>query len=85
MTPSDIVRNVAEGMMGLYENLYLDGDRDEPISLDEFKKEVYDAMMCDRIYLYDDGTEWEMPTPLECRFLGKSGIQAIAEEVYKTY
>jgi hypothetical protein len=85
MTPEDIVRNVATDMAGLYENDYLDGYRDSPITADEFAREVYDAMMCDHIYLFDDGTGWEMPTPLEVRFLGREGIERIAREVLQAY
>jgi len=85
MTPEDIVRNVANNMAGLYENEYLDGYRDSPITADEFAREVYDAMMRHSIYLFDDGTEWEMPTPREVRFLGREGIERIAREVLQAF
>jgi hypothetical protein len=85
MTPEDIVRNVAYNMAGLYENDYLDGYRDEPVSEEEFSHEVYDAMMRDHIEMFDDGSGWIMPTPKEVRFLGRAGIEKIACEVLRAY
>lgn len=83
LSPKDLVKIIADRIVGEQDNSYMDGCRDEPITLEELQKWTYDECVnCKEMEVYVDGLSFSMPTPKEIRFISKAGIYDIAKQSY---
>ncbi len=84
LSPEDIVKNVADGILGLEDNSYCDGLRDEVLTYDELCEWVIgDCKKSKALEMYTDGFGWSLPTPKAVKNMTEPEIKEICKVAYE--